>query len=341
MSNEQSFVCSGRPRLRVDVNAGSLFIRGWDGNEVRVEDGAAAQVRQKGDTIYINSSSKCDLKIYVPRLCEVSVDGTELELDMAGIRGAGVVDVTTSRVSIEDWLGDISVDGTTCAIRLSQCQGQAQLDTSGGNVELTACKGNISVDTSSGSVQVVDSSGSFSADTSGGDVSLRQFKGPVHIDTGSGNVELREISGRNVYVDTGNGDIEATLPGSSPGRWQLETGSGVVSLQVPDNSSARFEFEGQDLDVEDLALEQWRQSEDGITGSLNEGQGHVAVHARAIQARKIPAAFTLNTEPQPEKDRERDEESLKILTMLEQGTISTAEAEKLLDALRGGADSHE
>lgn len=343
---EQVFGCTGRPQLKIDVNVGLLFVRGWDGNEIRVEDGANARIRQKGNTIIIDSTRRCELKIYLPRSSDIFIDGTNLETDLGGIRGAGSIDITNGPIAIEDWQGDLEIDGTGAAIRISQSEGQFNIDTADGGVAIVACRGTITVDSGSGSVNVVDSSGSLAADTGGGSVSVRGFKGPVHVDTGSGNVELREISGRNVYVDTGKGEIEAVLPGSSPGRWQLESGSGAIILQVPENISARFAFMGSNLDLDDLALEDYSLSQDRVSGSLNDGRGNVAVSSSSgnITARKIPAAVTFSSEPhsyQRQEDRERDEESLKILTMLEQGVISTAEAEKLLDALRGEADVDE
>jgi DUF4097 and DUF4098 domain-containing protein YvlB len=238
--------------------------------------------------------------------------------------------------SIEDWQGDLEIDTTGGIVRLFQVKGHAEIDTAGGSVEIEASQGNYGIDTGLGQVSVGNSRGSLSVDTGGGNVTVRQFKGPVNVGVGSGNIELKDLTGRNVYADSGSGNITANLPGASPGRWQLETGTGSVNLYVPENISARFEFESSDLDVDDLALERYWQGDDKITGSLNEGQGKVFVSSisGSIAAKKIAAAMTLETEEPPEKD----DESLKILNMLEQGTITTAEAEKLLDALRGESD---
>lgn len=330
-NTEQVFVCSGRPKVEVDVTRGSLFVRGWDGAEVRIEDDSACKIRHRGDTVRIESSRSCALRLYLPRASDLFIDGTSLEIDLGGIRGFTSIDVTNSPVRIEDWQGDIEIDGTDCPVRLFQCNGQAGIDTAGGAVEILSSQGSFNIDTGSGPVAVQDSAGSLAVDTGGGGVDLAQFRGPVHIDTGSGSVELRGVSSRNVYVDCGRGNIAAVLPGASPGQWQLETGSGTVTLQVPANISASFEFEAPELEVDDLALEGAGLEEGRITGRLNDGQGRVSVFSSTgrIIGRKIPIAFTLDTEPD-------QDECLKILIMLEEGTISTAEAEQLLDALKGG-----
>lgn len=329
------FVCTGRPRLNIDAADGKVLIRGWDGDEVRIDDDRNAEVHNKGDKIFVDCSGTCDLKIYLPRQSDVYIDGSNLEVDMAGINGFASVDVTSRPVLIEDWQGELEVDTSDGDIKLLRINGQAELDTSSGNVEIESCDGSFGIDTGAGSVTILDSRGSVSADTSGGSITLRGFKGPVTIDTGAGDVQLRDISGRNVYVDSGRGKISASLPGSSPGRWQLDAGTGDIDLSVPENISAKFELEGADINVEDLGLEQYWQEDDKISGILNDGQGVViASTAGTITATKKPAESILDSEPVPIKD----DESLKILTMLEQGTITTAEAEKLLDALRGGSD---
>jgi len=339
MSNEHVFRCARRPQLRVDVQGGSLFVRGWDGDEVRVSDETSVKVWQKGDKVLIESSSPADIKVYLPRTSDVFIDGTDLAVDMGGINGTGVIDVTTCKIDIEEWQGDIEIDGTSGEVCLSRCNGQVEIDTSDGNVDIIACQGRFVVDTGDGSVNIADSSGSLEADTGDGAVTLSQFRGPVHIDTGSGNVELKGISGRNVSVDCGRGNIEATLPGVSPGRWQLYTGPGNITLHVPENISSRFEFEGPELNVQDLSLERSWQDGGKVTGTLNDGVGNVTVFSSKgrIIAQKVPAAIILSGEPAPEKD----EESLKILAMLEKGQISTTEAEKLLDALMGRENADE
>lgn len=338
MSSEYVFSCAGRPRLSVDLRSGSLFIRGWSGNEVRVSCDAKPNIHQEGDTVIIEGSQACDLKVYMPTASDVYIDGTNLDIDMGGICGEGVVDVTSGHINIEAWQGDVEIDGTGCEIQCFHCQGQVNIDTSKGDVIFISCEGNLSVDTSSGFVKAENCSGSLEADTGSGDVILRQFRGPVHIDTGNGNVELKGISGRNVYVDCGGGSIEAVLPGGSPGRWQLCTRSGTISLAVPENTSARFEFEGPSLDLEELALKHSSRDQDQVTGSLGSGQGLVTVASSrgGIVARRLPASVILEAQADP--GAENDEEILKILTMLENGAITTAEAEELLDALRGDVD---
>lgn len=335
MTAEHIFVCQGRPRLAADVTEGSFFIRGWDGDTVRVEDCTGAEVKQRGSKIILDSSRRCSCKVYLPRNSDVNIDGTNIEIDMAGIRGRGRIDFTGGAVSIENWQGDLEIDCTGGNVRLGQCEGKIGIDSSSGNVEILSSQGNFVCDTGSGSVKIQDSSGSVSADTGSGQVQVIHFRGPVHIDTGNGNVELRDVFGRNVYVDCGSGDIDAFLPGPVPGRWELATRSGEIDLHVPENISACFDFRGRHLDIDDLGLDALQRGDNRIKGSLNQGEGNITVASSSglVSACLVPPAAVIDTHWQMQ-----DEESLKILRMLEQGTISIDEADDLLEALKG--DNH-
>lgn len=341
MDSEHVFTCAGRPQLKVDVRNGYLFVRGWDGAEVRISGAENTKLRQRGDKVIVEGGAPCNLKVYLPRASDVYIDGTDLDIDMGGLNGEGIIDVTGGRIKVEDWQGELEVDATTCNIQCFQCLGDVNVDTSAGSVAFTSCQGNLWADTGAGAVKAENCIGSLEADTSGGDVILHQFRGPVHIDTGRGNVELKGILGRNVYVDCGAGNIEAVLPSVNLGRWQISSGTGDISLAAPEDVSARFEFKGPHLDLSQLGLTQGAQDRGQVSGILNSGQGQVTVTSSrgSIFARQIATAILFNAVP--EVENEIDEESLKILTMLEKGAITTAEAEQLLDALRGEEDCHE
>lgn len=330
MTAEQVFSCHGRPRLIMDVTQGTFFIRGWDGNTVRIE--GWHEVKQRGDKIILDSALPCSCNVYLPRNSEVFIDGINIEINMAGIYGRGKIDCTNGSISIEDWHGDLDIDCTGANSRLSQCKGEVRIDSGSGNVDILSSQGNILCDTSSGSVKVQDSSGSFSADTGSGNIQVANFRGPVHIDTGRGSAELQSVFSHNVYVDSGSGSITAILPGAVPGRWQLSTSSGAIDLQIPENISSRFDFQGRRLDVDDLNLNFLVQGEDRIKGRLNQGEGIIRATSSSgtISARRAPAVVVAETQWQVQ-----DEESLQILRLLEQGTISIDEADRLLAALNG------
>lgn len=335
MTAEQVFICHGRPRLLIDVTQGTFFIRGWDGDTVRIE-GYDGEIRQRGDKFYLDSSLPCSCNVYLPRRSEVYIDGINVEINMAGIQGKGRIDCTNGSISIEDWQGDLNIDCTGANARLSQCKGDIRFDSGSGNLDISSSQGNVVCDTSSGSITIQDCSGSISADTGSGNVQVANFRGPVHIDTSEGDAMLQSVFSRNVYVDSGGGSITAVLPGAVPGRWQLTAGSGNIDLQVPENISSRFEFEGSELDVDDLNLDILVREDDGIKGRINQGEGIVraASSSGTISARRVSAAATAESQWQVQ-----DEEALQILRLLEKGTITTDEADRLLAALNGSGEA--
>ncbi len=331
MTAEQVFTCHGQPRLRMDVAQGTFFIRGWDGNTVKLE-GWQGEVNQRGDKIILESALPCSCNVYLPRNSEVFIDGTIVEINMAGIYGSGKIDCTKGSISIDDWHGDIDIDCTSANSRISQCEGEVKIDSSSGNVDILSSQGNIFCDTSAGSVKIQDSSGSLSADTGSGNVHVANFRGPVHIDAGRGSAELQSVFSHNVYVDSGSGSITAIFPGTVSGRWQLYTGSGSIDLQIPENISSRFDFQGRRLDVDELNLDFLVQGDNRIRGRLNQGEGIIRATSSSgiISAHRTQAADVTEAQWQVQ-----DEESLQILHLLEQGTISIDEADGLLAALNG------
>lgn len=335
----RQLVCSARPRVEIDAGSGRLFLRGWDNGDVKVESASdkAPSIDNTTDKVVIEAGSCCDLTVYVPRQADVIIDGGDLTVDIGGVTGLGIVDVSGGQVTVSDWQGDLQVDTGNGNVRLDQVRGNSEVDTSGGSVEAASCQGSLTADTGSGSVSVSDSRLSLSADTGSGSVTLSRVQGPITVDTGSGSVELRAVSSHNVLVDTGRGEIRAELPGGNPGRWRLDSG-GDISLQVPSNISARFRFVGRDLDVGTLDLQEMVTGRRELGGTLNQGQGRVHVEAGGhIRATCTGAAVTLDSRQRTETE----DETLKILAMVEEGTITIEEAEKLLDALRGGGDDDE
>lgn len=332
MATGQVFVCQGRPRLVVDVTTGSLFLRGWDDDVVKVEKRSGLTVSQIGNKILLKSEeNNCECKVYLPRKSDVFIDGTILDINLAGIDGRGRIDFTGGVLVGDSWRGSLEIDCCGANVQLCNSQGTISVDSTNGDVEIQACQGEFSCDTGAGAVTVSDSSGSVSADTGRGPVAVSSFSGPAHIDTGSGSVSLEQVYGRNVRVFCGGGSIKAALPGPVPGRWELATRSGDIELSVPENISAYFELRGRRLTVEDLNIDYNSQGTNRLSGALGGGEGKITAHSYSgkIVARKVAASVATN------KWQVQDEEALKILRMLEQGAITIDEADLLLAALNG------
>lgn len=347
MAKEHVYPWEGSCRLLVDSGAGILLVRGWSNDEVKIIDNSgSAEVSHSGSKVYLEGSS-IDVSVYLPMTSDILVDGTALDVDLGGLDGRGQLDLTTGSVRIENWRGDLEIDTTTGNITINDLKGNCEIDSGDGGVSLSGCQGTVNIDTGNGSVELNDCQGTLTVDTGGGSVRLWSFKGPVTIDTGGGDVKLVDVSSRNVVVDTGGGGISANLPGGNPGRWTLDTGRGNIDLAIPVDSSLRLELRSQgSIHAEELPLTEVQRRGEGLSGQLGDGRGRLDVnsHSGIITAKAAPAAgFNQETDNQG-----ADEESLRILAMLEQGTITIDEAEKLLDALRGireeevgEEDSHE
>ncbi len=330
---EQTLACGFHPRVKVDVNTGKVFVRSWEGDDVKISaEGAEPDVNSSGDRIVIRTEQHCQLSLYLPRNCDLTVDGGNMEIDAAGISGTCNIDICDGSVSLCQWQGNVNIDTAHGNVRLEQVEGNLEVDTSGGSVEATACQGSLSADTGAGAVTVTDCRLSLSLDTGSGDVSVSRQQGAVAIDCASGAVEILSVSSHNLLAESGTGDITAQLPGGNLGRWRLRSGNDI-KLAVPANISARFTLSAGHIDADSLELDNLHQKGNRVSGTLSDGNGRVDVRARGgIFAQQAGPDVTIDI-AQP---TETEEETIKILTMVEQGTISIEEAEKLIDALTGG-----
>ncbi len=330
---EHKLACGFHPRVKVDGGTGKVFVRGWEGSDVKIAaEGAEPDVSSRGDRVLVHTEENCQLSLYLPRSCDLTIEGGNMEVDVAGISGTCNVDICDGYVALSQWQGNVHIDTTNAGVRLEQVEGNLDLDTAAGPVEVIACQGSLTADTSAGPVKVTDCLLSLSVDTGSGDVSVSRLKGAVSIDCGSGAVELVSVNSHNLLAESGAGDITAQLPGGNPGRWRLRSGKDV-NLTVPANISARFRLSGRNIDADSLDMEQLHQGGDKLSGTIAGGSGRVDVQARGkIVAQQTGPDVIIDVHQRTENE----EETLKILAMVEQGAISIEEAEKLIDALTGG-----
>ncbi|MTI96374.1 MAG: hypothetical protein FH749_13015 [Firmicutes bacterium] len=330
-------------RAKIDVVDGKLTVRRSEGSLLLSDGGSKPlDIRQNKDTMIV-SGSHCDLEIWLPVDGTIAIDGRRLDVNFVDGVGRASVDVTDGAVKAESWSGEIAVDSSGGNVELRNVTGPISIDTGSGAVHISGCNGSAYVDTGAGSVTVNDSALSpLEVDTGSGPVILRHCRGSISVDTGSGEVVLHEVFSKKLQVDTNDGKIVASLPGGSPGRWRLQSGRGDVLLTVPENISSQFELKGKNLEIdEQLPLKSCQKFDGGARGILGDGVGLLS--AGSARGRVIleyaPPQEIIEVEPEAEATSPADEETLRILNMLKQGTISAEEAGELLDALDGSDDS--
>jgi DUF4097 and DUF4098 domain-containing protein YvlB len=199
-------------RLAVNNFAGSITVRPWDKEAVRVEAEHSTRdrvsVRTTEAVLRVSASSEhgpsrsVDFTLTVPRWLPVSLNGTYVDVDLEGMQG----EVTAETVG-----GDVRLKGGTGTVTLKSVEGI---------IEVEGSKGRISLNTVNEGIFVKDTAGEITAETVNGDVLLER------------------IDSNTVDVATVNGDV--TYDGSirDGGTYRFGTHNGDVELRVPDQINA-------------------------------------------------------------------------------------------------------
>lgn len=199
-------------RLAVNNFAGSIVVRTWEKDAVRVEAEHSPRdrvsVRTNEAVLRVSTSSEhgmsrtVDFTLTVPRWLPVTLNGTYVDIDLEGIQG---------EVTAETLGGDVRLKGGTGTVKLKSVEGI---------IEVEGSKGRILLNTVNEGVYVRDSSGEITAETVNGDVALER------------------IDSSAVDVATVNGDV--TYDGSirDGGTYRFGTHNGDVELRVPDQVNA-------------------------------------------------------------------------------------------------------
>jgi DUF4097 and DUF4098 domain-containing protein YvlB len=201
-----------RQRLDINVFAGSVTVRTWNRDAVKVEGATGGrdqlEVEARVNTISIETSGRhgtandADLVVTVPVGMPIDVSGVELDVVIEGCRCA---------MHVETVQGDVTASGG---------EGAAQLSSVEGGVTVSGVNGNLN------------------ATSVNDDVSVREVTGNVNVETVNGDVTLERIRSGNVDAGTVNGDITFDGEIRKGGSYSLTSHQGDVLMVVPSTPAA-------------------------------------------------------------------------------------------------------
>jgi DUF4097 and DUF4098 domain-containing protein YvlB len=199
-------------RLEIDVFAGSVTVRTWNRDAVKVEGATGRrdnlEVDSRSGVVSVETSgrygpaSAADLVVTMPAGMAVEVSGVEL---------------------------DVTIEGCRCAMRVETVQGNVVASGGEGSASLTSVEGSVSVTGVNGKVQV---------NSVNDDVTVRDVTGDVTAETVNGDVTLERIRGSSVEAGTVNGDITFDGEIRKGGSYGFASHQGDVRVVVPSNADA-------------------------------------------------------------------------------------------------------
>jgi DUF4097 and DUF4098 domain-containing protein YvlB len=203
-------------RLVVDNYGGSVTVRSWARNEMRVQathnSRTEVEIDRSATTVSIDASTRngpaeVNYVINVPRSFRVSIDGVNTDADVDGIEG----DVDVSTVE--------------------------------GNVTVRNVVGRVAAESVSGWVVVQGVRGRVSASSTNQSMRLSDITGDVEAEAVNGSISLLGIESSSVAAETVNGSIVLGSTIRDGGSYALSTTNGSLTIGIPEGTNASFEAE--------------------------------------------------------------------------------------------------
>jgi hypothetical protein len=217
---DTTFAAGRGDRLEASIFAGSITVKGWDRDQVRIQATGirpgepsrahrreGLEITRGGGTIRVQKhpgrgDGHADVTIWVPAPMAIELSGVETTISVEATQGS--VRATT----IE---GDLSVAGGTEYIELSSVDG---------SIRATGVRGRLQVN-------AVD-----------GGVTVRDARGAVTVNAVDGSIDLENVDGSNVQASTVDGDVSFRGPIRAGGTYRLVSHDGDVSATISGDVNA-------------------------------------------------------------------------------------------------------
>lgn len=209
---DTTFAVSRNGRLELENQRGSVTVRGWDRQEIRVRarhpDRTRIRIADRGSVVHVEADARygppdgVTYEIDVPKSFSVALEGVDLVVDIQDV-GAGV-----------------EVETVNGAIRLRGGSGRVNLESTQGEIIIEGTTGRINAETVNQAVRITNAAGDINAGT---------VNGPI---------VLKGIRANSVEASTVNGSVSYEGVISSGGRYHLSTHNGQVDVAVPENTNA-------------------------------------------------------------------------------------------------------
>ena len=225
-SGDTIFAARGANSLDVELGMGSVVVRGWDRDDVRIvsdEDLRQLEIDLQGDRIDIESDmvfvrGAIDLEIDVPDGFQVRIEGMTLEVHVEGVSGYVDVESLAGGVTVLDTEGDIDVETLAGAIRVENSRGDLDLSAAGFAIRVVNATGEIDVESVGGGIELIDvRSPQVDAASLGGRITYEGSLSP----------------GGSYYFESHGGPIDLVLDPGASASFDLDTMMGNVDVDYP------------------------------------------------------------------------------------------------------------
>ena len=226
---ERSLPVDAQATVTLCVASGSLNVRGWDKNEVRVRSADAAQIDfRRIDKV--KDPAKPATRIDVMLLDKHTHANTKLDCQAVADVEMEVPAGATVQVQTRD--GDINIAGVSAAYAGSQ----------NGDITIERATKLVEAGSVGGSIFLKDSSGRVNLSSAGGVVEVVNVRSAsdedtFEVGTVSGDIQLERVSNSKVMAKTVNGTVTMSGPLAKSGYYGFTNMTGDVVLALPHDAS--------------------------------------------------------------------------------------------------------
>jgi hypothetical protein len=218
---DTTFNVPERGTVSVENFGGSVTVRTWDRNQMRVQG---------------THSSRTDL--------EIDVSGPRVDIEVSGRMGPGQarLDVTVPRAYA------VYVEGVNTDIVCQGIGGDLSLETVNGTITVTGGRGRIQAESIQGAILIEDANGRVQVGSTNQGIRLRNVTGEISAESVNGMILMYGIDSRSVEAETVNGAIEYEGRVYDDGHYSMATHNGRILMGIPESANANvsvYTFNGK------------------------------------------------------------------------------------------------
>jgi hypothetical protein len=226
---ERSLAVDAEATVTLCVASGTLQVRGWDKNEIRVRSLDATQIDfRRIDKVKDTSRPPSRVDVMVLN----KGTGFNPKFDCQAIADVEMEVPAGATVQVQTRDGDIIIAGVAGAYAGSQ-NGDIQIDRATKLVEAGSVGGSIILKNSSGRINLSSAGGGVEA------VNIRAAddEDTFEVGTVSGDIQLDRVSNPKVMLKTVNGNVTMSGPLAKSGSYGLTNMTGDIILAMPHDAS--------------------------------------------------------------------------------------------------------
>ena len=240
---ERSLAVDPQAIVTLCVASGTLQVRGWDKNEIRVRSLDATQIDfRRIDKIKEKPPSRIDVMVLNKST------GTNPKFDCQAIADVEMEVPAGATVQVQTRDGDIVIAGVTGAYAGSQ----------NGDIAIERVTKLVEAGSVGGSIVLKNSSGRINLSSAGGGVEASNIRAATEDDTFdvgtvSGDIQLDRVSNPKVTAKTVNGTVTMSGPLAKSGWYGFTNMTGDIVLAMPHDAS--FQLNAKVSDKHDIVSE--------------------------------------------------------------------------------------